>query len=386
MDAKIKEKSQGKGKGGWLTIALAVVLGGGSLAWGILSLDRWQAGGRSTVATSSAMPAVDAVGVGALGRLEPGTEVVRVAAPSTLGMSRVAELRVAEGDTVTAGQVLAKLDGADRTEAEIARAIALVALRQAELQRVRAGVKPEDIAARQALIQVRQASQARLQGELALAQADLARYETLAQNGAVSSTTLDGFRLRVVSLQGQIAQAAADVSAAEKEAQSLATVRPEDVAIAEAQLTSARAELARAEVERQYTEVRAPFAGQIVEVLAKPGEAVSSNGLVTLADTQNMYAIAEVAEEDLGRVRVGQRAIVENVNPNRPVFAGTLTGTVERIGLQIAKNDVIGTDPATRTDVRVVEVRIQLDRSEPVAALTNLQVRIRIQTDGSGKT
>jgi HlyD family secretion protein len=93
-----------------------------------------------------------------------------------------------------------------------------------------------------------------------------------------------------------------------------------------------------------------------------------------------------VAEEDLGRVRVGQRAIVENVNPNRPVFAGTLTGTVERIGLQIAKNDVIGTDPATRTDVRVVEVRIQLDRSEPVAALTNLQVRIRIQTDGSGKT
>jgi len=384
MDAKIKEKSQGKV--GWLPLALAAGLGVGSIAWVFLSLDRWREGGRATVTTPSNPPVAAAMGVGALGRLEPGTEVVRVAAPSTLGMSRVVELRVAEGDTVTAGQVLAKLDGAARTEAEIARAIALVALRQAELQRVRAGAKPEDIAARQAFIEVRRALQTRLQGELAIAQADLTRYEALAQNGAVAQTTLDGFRLRVVSLQGQIAQAAADVAATEKEAQSLATVRPEDVAIAEAQLASAQAELARAEVERQYTEVRAPFGGRVVKVLAKPGEAVGSNGLVTLADTQNMYAIAEVAEDDIGRVRVGQRAIVENVNPNRPVFAGLLTGTVERIGLQIAKNDVIGTDPATRTDVRVVEVRIRLDRSEPVAALTNLQVRVRIETDSSGKT
>ncbi|MGQ9865537.1 MAG: HlyD family efflux transporter periplasmic adaptor subunit [Pseudanabaenaceae cyanobacterium] len=381
MDAKSKEKGQGKGRLGWLPIALAAGVGLGSLAGVILLLARWREDGRSAVMTSSAAPVVAAAGVGALGRLEPGTEVVRVAAPSTLGMSRVAELRVAAGDTVTAGQVLAKLDGAARTEAEIARAAALVALREQELRRVQAGAKAEDLAARQALIQVRRALQVRLQGELAIAQADLARYEALAQNGAIAPSTLDGFRLRVVTLEGQIAQAAAEVAATEKEAQSLATVRTEDVAIAEAQLASAQAELARAKVERQYTEVRAPFAGQVVEVLAQPGEAVGSSGLVALADTQNMYAIAEVAEEDIGRVRVGQRAIVENVNPNRPVFAGPLTGTVERIGLQIAKNDVIGTDPATRTDVRVVEVRIRLDRSEPVAALTNLQVRVRIQTD-----
>ncbi|NJK60880.1 MAG: HlyD family efflux transporter periplasmic adaptor subunit [Oscillatoriales cyanobacterium SM2_1_8] len=290
------------------------------------------------------------------------------------------ELLVSEGDTVSAGQVLAKLDGAARTEAEIGRTAALVALREQELRRVQAGAKETDVAARRAQVQSRRALQQRLQGELAIAQADLARYETLAQNGAIAATTLDGFRLRVVALQGQIAQAMADVEAAENEAQSVAEVRDEDVAIAEAQLASARAELARAAVERQYAEVRAPFAGQVVEVLAKPGEAVSSSGLVTLADTRNMYAIAEVAEDDIGRVQVGQTAIVENVNPNRPAFAGTLTGTVERIGLQIAKNDVIGTDPATRTDVRVIEVRIRLDRSEPVAALTNLQVRVRIQT------
>ncbi len=378
MDAKIQEKRLGWGR--WGLLALAVGLG--SVGVGLL-LRRPEL---PTVTTANVAPVVTEAGVGALGRLEPGTEVVRVAAPSTLGMSRVVELRVAAGDTVTAGQVLAKLDGAARTEAEIERARALVALRRAEWQRVKAGAKPEDLAVRQALVQSRRALQTRLQGELAIARADLTRYEALAQNGAVAPTTLDGFRLRVVALQGQIAQAAADIAVAEKELQSLATVRPEDVAIAAAQLASAQAELARAEVERQYTEVRAPFAGRVVEVLTQPGEAVGSNGLVTLADTQTMYAIAEVAEDDIGRVRVGQRAIVENVNPNRPVFAGPLTGTVERIGLQIAKNDVIGTDPATRTDVRVVEVRIRLDRSEAVAALTNLQVRVRIQTDRTDKT
>jgi HlyD family secretion protein len=57
-----------------------------------------------------------------------------------------------------------------------------------------------------------------------------------------------------------------------------------------------------------------------------------------------------------------------------------LEGTVARIGKQIGKKDVLNTDPAADTDARVVEVRIRLapESSKKVAALTNLQVEVKI--------
>jgi HlyD family secretion protein len=53
---------------------------------------------------------------------------------------------------------------------------------------------------------------------------------------------------------------------------------------------------------------------------------------------------------------------------------------VDRIGLKIAKNDVLGTDPAARTDVRVIEVKIRLYDSSKVSKLTNLQVKVTIDS------
>jgi HlyD family secretion protein len=47
--------------------------------------------------------------------------------------------------------------------------------------------------------------------------------------------------------------------------------------------------------------------------------------------------------------------------------------------LRIAKNDVLGTDPAAKTDVRIIEVKIKLDDSTKVSGLTNLQVRVKVE-------
>ena len=52
--------------------------------------------------------------------------------------------------------------------------------------------------------------------------------------------------------------------------------------------------------------------------------------------------------------------------------------TVDRIGTKIGKQDVLATDPAARTDSRVVEVEIRLDDSVRAAALTNLEVDVEI--------
>jgi HlyD family secretion protein len=86
-----------------------------------------------------------------------------------------------------------------------------------------------------------------------------------------------------------------------------------------------------------------------------------------------MYAIAEVYETDVRRIKVGQRARVSS-----PALEAPLEGVVERVGMKIGKLDALSTDPAARTDARVVEVEIRLDDSEPVKNLTNLQVEIAI--------
>ena len=87
-----------------------------------------------------------------------------------------------------------------------------------------------------------------------------------------------------------------------------------------------------------------------------------------------MFAIAEVYEDDVGRVRVGQRARV-----NSPVLAEPIAGTVEWVNLHVAVQDSLGTDPAARKDARVVEVEVRLDDSARAAGLTNLQVEVEIE-------
>ncbi len=138
------------------------------------------------------------------------------------------------------------------------------------------------------------------------------------------------------------------------------------VRVADAKLREARAALARARV-------LSPIDGRVIVVHARESERVGEEGIVELGKTDHMFAIAEVYETDVGRVRIGQRAIVTS-----PALARPLTGTVDWINLKIAKQDSLGTDPAARKDARVVEVEIRLDDSQAAAGLTNLQVEVEI--------
>jgi HlyD family secretion protein len=148
---------------------------------------------------------------------------------------------------------------------------------------------------------------------------------------------------------------------------SLREERETRVRVAEAQLAHARAELERAHV-------RSPIDGRVLFVHAREGERVGEDGLVELGKTDHMFAIAEVYEDDIGRVQVGQRVHVRS-----PVLASALDGTVEWVHLRVAKQDALGTDPAARKDARIVEVEVRLDQSEAAAGLTNLQVEVEIE-------
>jgi len=65
--------------------------------------------------------------------------------------------------------------------------------------------------------------------------------------------------------------------------------------------------------------------------------------------------------------------------------AGELKGTVEQIGWQIGKKDVLDTDPAASVDSRVVEVKIRIapEDSAKVAQLTYSQAIAKIYVEGN---
>jgi len=141
---------------------------------------------------------------------------------------------------------------------------------------------------------------------------------------------------------------------------------------AAAELRLARAELAR-------NQVTSPIDGQVIDVHARDGERVGPDGIVEIGQTQRMYAVAEVYETEIGRVRLGARAQVAS-----PALPRVMNGTIDRIGMRVGKLDALGTDPAAKIDARVIEVEVRLDGDDTALAaqLTHLQVEVTIALPG----
>ncbi|QDT72606.1 HlyD family efflux transporter periplasmic adaptor subunit [Lacipirellula limnantheis] len=305
--------------------------------------------------------------VHSLGYLEPKSKVIRLAAPSTTEQVRVERLLVAEGDAVRSGDVLAVLDNYERRSAAVAEAEARVEVEQAKLEQIKAGAKPGDLAAQQAMV-------SRARSVLNESLSDLKRSERLVSRNAAPAAELDDAKLKVESARD-------DLKHAESTLESLGEVRAVDVQQQEKQIAAATASLAMARAELAMTEVRAPIDGRILKICVRPGERISDDGILEIGDTSEMYAVAEVYEADLPRVRLGQPAAVK-------LFTGAgekLAGEVAEIGMIVAKKDVLANDPVADTDARVVEVRVRLkpEDARTVERLSNARVEVTIDSQTS---
>jgi len=234
------------------------------------------------------------------------------------------------GGTVTALGRLSPRDGVVRVAGPSEPVIVIGKL----LARKGDWVKEGQVIAQLDRMAVRQAGLVPLQAELDSAEAELQRSRELHSGEVVSDSVFGAQRLAV------------------------------DIA---------RARLNRARAELELALVRAPIEGEVLEIHARDGERVGPEGIVEIGRTDQMYAIAEVFETDIGKVELGQTATVSSAALPQP-----LTGSIEWINRKVGKMDVLGTDPAARTDARVVEVEIRLDDSIAAAGLTNLQVEVVI--------
>ena len=354
--------------------------------------------GRST-GTPSAPPAPVVIKtVTALGRLEPQGELVRVSAPGSSEGNRIAQLLVKEGNTVAAGQVIAVLDSRDRLQADLLTAQEQVRVAEAELARTKAGAKQGEIAAqraeiarldaqRQGEMTTQAAAIARLSAERDNAQAEFKRYQSLFQQGAISASERDQKQLVLQTAQRSLQEAQAvanrlqavqspELVSAQARLNQIAEVRPVDVQVAQANINQARASVKQAQAKLDQAYIKAPRSGVILDIYAHPGEVVGTDGILELGQTQQMYAVAEVYQSDVHKVKTGQAVEVSSDALPKP-----LTGTVERISAKVRRQNIINTDPSENTDARVVEVHIKLDdnSSQQAAQFTNLQVNVAVQ-------
>ena len=373
-----------------ILVGLVLILGGATVYRLVATDDT------ATEVATSVMPEIKTVT--ALGRIEPEGEIIEVSVSSAAEGNRIEELLVRQGDTIERGDVIAILDSRDRLAAALNQAREQVGVAQANLAKVKAGAKTGEIQAQEAAIArietetanniiAQQATVSRIAAELNNARTEYQRYQQLYRDGAISASEKDSKYLALATAQEQLAEAQANLSRlrssqreqiAEAKAtlNKIAEVRPVDVAVAEAEVRQAQAAVktAQAELDRAY--IKSPQEGRVIKIMTRPGETVSNGeGVIRIGQTSQMYAVAEVYESDITKVRLGQQATVTS-----NALSQQLTGTVESIGLEIERQEVVNTDPTANIDAKVVEVKVKLDEasSPRVAGLTNLLVNVKI--------
>jgi len=259
----------------WLAGLLVVVLGGGGYY-------AWQKPGKDT------LPSGIATGNG---RIEATEIDIAARMPG-----RIEEILVREGDFVTAGQVLVRMD---TTQLEAQR-------RQAEAQ-LRRAVIGVDTA--KSLVNQREAEKksavavvAQRNAQLGAADRKLERSQRLIKTSSVAQQTLDddqaaadGAKAAVAAAEAQQAAADAAISAAQAQ-----------VVDAEASVDAAKAAIESIKADINDSSLKSPRDGRVQFRVAQPGEVVAAGGRVlNLVDLGDVYMTFFLPTAQAGRVSIG---------------------------------------------------------------------------------
>ena len=357
----------------WLLVAIPLAGGLSYLAYNQLVTAPQQRAQRK-IQTAAVTRGNLAIVVSANGTVQPESSVN--VSPKTSGVLK--RLLVKEGDLVKPGQIVAYMDNSN-LQGQLLQSRGNLAAAQANLNKVIAGNRSQDIAGATAQVDEANASLQKLiagnrsqdiagatanlnkvQATYRQAAEDLRRNQELRAQGAISQQALSLARSTSDSAQAQVEQSqqalnllkvgsrpediaqARSVLNQRQQALNLlkAGSRPEDIAQARAQVMAAQGAVAIAQRNIDDTVIRAPFAGIIARKYADPGAFVTpttagsavtsatSSSILALASTNEI--VAQVAEASIAQIRVGQVAVIKV-----DAYAGkTFEGKVTQVATQ----------------------------------------------------
>lgn len=270
---------------------------------------------------------------------------------------RIETIAVDEGDKVRKGQVLATLDTAS-LDARINQASAQLGQARAELDKLRNGSRPQDIAQARARVAAAEAA-------YAAAQHDFERRRPLVGPGAIS---------RDLWVQTVAARDQAEARLAEaRQAFSLVEVGPraEDIAAGEAALAAAEAARRSAATDLGDTRLIAAVDGTVLTRAREPGAIVQGGETVlTLSIDRPLRVRAYVAEGQLSRIQPGMRVQV-TADGNPRTYQGTIGYISPRAEFtpKTVETEDLRTDLVYRLRIIVTNSDDALRQGQPVTVL-----------------
>lgn len=284
-----------------------------------------------------------------------GTVVAGPNAQATLAFpsdGQIASVAANVGDHVLAGQTLAMLD-ARVAQRAVDQAQADVAAARAALERAQARARPQEVAQNSALASGAQA-------KLDAARAEFQREQSLASAGIASRRDLEQAR-------AAYGDARAEFQAKQQEGSLLrAGPRPQDVAVAQAQLQQAEAALNSAVTRASLTSIVSPFSGVVNARMKNAGEVVdTTTPVLTIVDPSRSVVDVQLSEDQAALVRPGDSALI------------VLNGGTKGIP---AKVQVVGA--AFSTDTRTLTARVApLSGKLIPGASAEVEITVRVARD-----
>ena len=280
--------------------------------------------------------------------IAPATADVRAVALSSQQPLRLVSLEVRAGERVTSGQVVARLDPT--------RADAQLAIARAKLDRLKLDVGARElsiradrfkISDREALQTERlaldlvdlEAQQRRDVAQLGQLDEQLERQTRLVKEQLASADALNELKLhrsalaqKVEAYTGSLLKVRENLAAAQRRAGAWRTDQVKDPVV-EQQLAPLRSaalaqeeEVKRLELLRESLDLKAPFDGQVAEVLLRPGDTVrTGRPVLTLIDEQPTTAVAWVDQSWAARVKVGDEVSLSPIDHGGPPVKGRVT-------------------------------------------------------------
>ena len=254
-------------------------------------------------------------------------------------------LPILEGQAVTKGQLLARVDPRD-----FETAVRNIEARLADLRAQREAMdsaRPEDIRRLEAGL-------AGAQSKLLEATASFRRYQRLYENDNVSKAEFDQARAAKDVAEAEVQSATESLEVARSGA------RPEDLEAMEARIRAMEADLQRARDQLSDTELRAPYDGVVAERYVDNYEFVSAfRDILSLQNTNIVEIVAQLPESIVARGRGGQRDVFKARFPSIPGLE--LDANLTQIATEA--------DPVTRT-YSVVFQALQPESANLFAGMT----------------
>lgn len=279
---------------------------------------------------------------------------------------RIQQLTVDEGDSVTAGELIATIQSDDlaaaRNAAEAAAASQHFKLQQTQdTQQQTQGSTTSQVANAQAQVQVAQASLLQAQAQYQHQAADSNRTVALAKQGVMSQqaseeaatslhaaqAAVDAARQSVAAAKASLKLARANTLQAQAAAKTVASTRSE--------VQNANALLNQAQVELSYANVVAPISGKINVRAARQGEVVSpGTPIVTITDLTQTWVYAPLPETEADSVQLGDKLRV--VMPSGATLQGKIIAKSAEADFA-TQRDV----SRRKRDIKTIQLKLLID-------------------------